>query len=134
MYVADQKAKEIRRETAIVLGRQRALYAKAGVDMSSESPLLVMENTAAEGNYRARLAEWAGLEENKMDKFYKDVAEHGGNAAMWSNSVSLGLGIGSTVAGGFAGAAGGGGAGGAALGATAGSSGGGWGDLLKKIK
>jgi hypothetical protein len=51
-YAAAQK----RRETKRLLGRQRALYGKAGVTMEG-SPLIVAQETAAEGEMDALMIE-----------------------------------------------------------------------------
>jgi len=51
-YEASQK----RRETERMLGRQRALYGKGGVTMEG-SPLMVQEETAAEGEMDALMIE-----------------------------------------------------------------------------
>lgn len=51
-YAAGQKRKETRR----LLGRQRALYGKAGVTMEG-SPLIVAQETAAEGEMDALMIE-----------------------------------------------------------------------------
>jgi hypothetical protein len=47
---AQTEAEKLRRERRLTAGRQRALYAKGGVDVSSGSPLEVMADTAAEYN------------------------------------------------------------------------------------
>lgn len=43
-----------------ILGTQRALYAKAGVDITSGSPLLTMMDTAMEGEKEAQLIRYGG--------------------------------------------------------------------------
>ena len=49
-----------------LLSSQRALYAKAGVDLSSGSPLLVMEETAAEGEKEALAIRTGAQEESSL--------------------------------------------------------------------
>jgi hypothetical protein len=44
-YAIEQKRKEIKR----LSGQQKVMYAKAGVDLGSGSPLLVMAETARQG-------------------------------------------------------------------------------------
>jgi len=53
---AEHEASQKRRETQRLLGRQRALYGKAGVTMEG-SPLMVQEETAAEGEMDALMIE-----------------------------------------------------------------------------
>ena len=56
---ADIEASRKRRETQKLLGKQRALYGKAGVTFEG-SPLELMEETAAEGELDAMMIQWEG--------------------------------------------------------------------------
>jgi hypothetical protein len=53
---AEYEARQKRRETARLIGRQRALYGKAGVTMEG-SPLEVIQETAAQGEMDALMIE-----------------------------------------------------------------------------
>lgn len=103
---------------------QRTLYGKAGVDITSGSPLLVMADTAAEGELEKERIGWAGYEKRKMLRWYQHVVKHGGDAAMSANATALSAQIIGSIAGGVAGGAVGGIAGGV-TGAMKGSGGGG---------
>jgi len=56
---AEYDAGEKRKETERLLGRQRALYGKAGVTLEG-SPLLLMEETASQGELDALMIEREG--------------------------------------------------------------------------
>jgi hypothetical protein len=56
---AEYEAGQKRKETQKLLGRQRALYGKAGVTLEG-SPLLMMEETASEGEIDALMIEREG--------------------------------------------------------------------------
>ncbi len=53
-----------------LLGTQRALYAKAGVDITSGSPLLVMADTASKGEQEALNIRRGYQTEAGIDRFY----------------------------------------------------------------
>jgi len=57
---AEYEAGQTRRDTERILGRQRALYGKAGVTMEG-SPLELMSETAAEGELDALMVERTGI-------------------------------------------------------------------------
>ncbi len=68
-----------------LLGTQRALYASAGVDISSGSPLLTMMDTASEGEEEARYIRYGGeveatskLNEARLGRFYGGQASRTG--------------------------------------------------------
>jgi hypothetical protein len=98
-----------RKKTKALLGRQRTLYAKAGVSLSEGSPLEIMSETAAEGEREALMIKRQGTEQAKGFRWYGKVARKAGRMAFYSGMTSGGLGIASMVAGGYAGASGGGG-------------------------
>ncbi len=86
-----------------LIGRQKTLYAKAGVDISSEgSPLEIMTYTKLEMERETK-------EKAEMERWYGRLAKKAGRMAFYSGMVSGGVGISSMVAGGIQGAAGGGG-------------------------
>jgi hypothetical protein len=62
-------------------GRQRILYAKAGVDIGSGSPLLVMMDTAMEQEIADSRIEKAGKDRASMLRLYGDQAAYSGKQA-----------------------------------------------------
>ena len=56
------------------VGRQGAAYARAGVDISSGSPLLMMAATAGRGGQEAEQIREAGTEEATLDQYYGKIA------------------------------------------------------------
>jgi hypothetical protein len=62
-----------------LMGSQRALYAKAGVDLSSGSPLEVLAFTAAEGEKEALNIRQFGQEAGDIGDFSADAARQAGN-------------------------------------------------------
>ncbi len=80
-YKAQVQAAEARRMSA----RQRVLYAKAGVDLGSGSPLLVMAEDAGNAARDVFMTRYAGeVEATKLrnqaslSRFYGDTAEYAG--------------------------------------------------------
>ena len=61
-----------------LIGRQASLYAKAGVDIASGSPLLVMAHTAAQGAEEQEGERGAGEEQASMQRYYGKVAAYTG--------------------------------------------------------
>ena len=61
-----------------LIGRQASLYAKAGVDIASGSPLLVMAHTAAQGGKEQERERKAGEEQSTLDRYYGKVAAYTG--------------------------------------------------------
>jgi hypothetical protein len=68
-----------RLETKKTLATQRALYAKAGVDITSGSPLLIMTDTAEEGERNAMEIRSAGKREAKLMRYYGRQAKSSAN-------------------------------------------------------
>jgi len=99
--VAEAEAARKRRETQRLLRRQRAVYGKAGVTFEG-SPLLVMEDTAAEGELDALLIEYRGLTQKQA---YRSQAEtdrmraQQAKAAGWYGAGTSLLGAASNTAG-----------------------------------
>jgi hypothetical protein len=69
---AETEAGRKRAETQRLLSRQRAVYGKAGVEFEG-SPLLVMEDTAAEGEMDALLIEYRGATQMQARRSQADL-------------------------------------------------------------
>jgi hypothetical protein len=72
------KQSEVEQKFDRLMGRQASLYAKAGVDISSGSPLLVMTETAREKGQEESDIGRAGREQAALDKYYGKVAAFSG--------------------------------------------------------
>jgi len=59
---------------ANLMGRQRALYAKAGVDITSGSPLLIAAFTAAQATEEQQRIQYSGETEADLERYYGKVA------------------------------------------------------------
>ena len=81
MAIANQNAKQLRqagamaesdslRESARLLGSQRAAYAKAGVDVGSGTPLDVLASTAEQETLRAMRARYGYRTAARTEKLY----------------------------------------------------------------
>lgn len=88
---SDYEEKQSRKKLITLMGSQRALYAKAGVDLSSGSPLLVLANTAAEGEEEAQNIRWQGDVEvashkNKatLNRFYANSTSKAATMQLWA--------------------------------------------------
>jgi hypothetical protein len=57
-----------------LVGKQASAYARAGVDIASGSPLLVMAATAARGAQQGEQIEQAGTEEATLQRYYGKIA------------------------------------------------------------
>jgi hypothetical protein len=64
-----------------LVGRQASSYARAGVDIASGSPLLMMAATAGRGGQEAEQIEQAGTEEAALQQYY-------GRIAAWKGTLS----------------------------------------------
>jgi len=71
-----------------LLSSQKALYAKAGVDMTSGSPLLLMADTAAQGEMEALNIRKGYQSEAKMNRYYGNQAKKAGNIKAGSTFLS----------------------------------------------
>jgi len=67
MIASQQKYSEL-------VGKQASAYARAGVDIASGSPLLVMAATAARGGQQGKQIEQAGTEEAALQRYYGRIA------------------------------------------------------------
>lgn len=72
-----------------LVGKQASSYARAGVDISSGSPLLIMAATAARGAQQGEQIKQAGDEQAELQRYY-------GRIASWQGTVG---GIGSFLSG-----------------------------------
>lgn len=57
-----------------IVGRQASSYARAGVDIASGSPLLMMTATAGRGGAEAEQIRQAGTEESNLQQYYGRLA------------------------------------------------------------
>lgn len=57
-----------------LVGKQASAYARAGVDLASGSPLLIMAATAARGAQQGKQIEQAGTEEAALQRYYGRIA------------------------------------------------------------
>ena len=71
-----------------LMASQRALYAKAGVDISSGSPLLVLAETAAEGEKEALAIRRGGKEEATLERYYGKQAKRAGKIGAFSTFLT----------------------------------------------
>ncbi len=91
---AEERSKYEEEQTRLkwkrIIGQQLALYAKAGVDISSGSPLLIMSQTAAEGELEALNIRYAGENEAQMQRWYGKRAMQAAKLAAWSTLLTGG--------------------------------------------
>jgi hypothetical protein len=92
---ADYEEEQSRKRLHTLMGKQQALYAKAGVDLSSGSPLLVLAETAASGEEEAQNIRQVGdvnVAEQKnqatLNRFYAKQTIRAGKTAAWSTALS----------------------------------------------
>jgi hypothetical protein len=71
-----------------LIGKQASAYARAGVDVASGSPLLVMAHTAAQGGVQQESEYQAGTEEAALQKYYGKVAAFNGTVGGISTFIS----------------------------------------------
>jgi len=123
-------AEASKKQTKHISGEQKALYGKAGVDISEGSPLLMISETAAEGQLEIERIRWATLNQVAMESYYGRIAEQSGKKQAETQYVIGGMKTAASIAGGVAGAAGASAAGGSAtLGAVQGALQGSSGDM-----
>ena len=87
---ADYEESQSRQRWKRLIGQQTALYAKAGVDISSGSPLLVLSQQAAEGELEALNIRYAGRNEAELQKWYGKQAKKAGTIAAASTLLTGG--------------------------------------------
>jgi len=88
-----QEEEIARKKLKQLLGTQRALYAKAGVDLSSGSPLTVLADTAAEGEKEALNIRTGAQETADLYRFQGRQAK---KTAKYQSRSTLLTGLGST--------------------------------------
>jgi len=93
----EEAEEQLEQQYSKLISRQASLYAKAGVDIQSGSPLMVMAATAAKGGVEAERIREAGTEEWSLDKYYAKVAawsgEMGGISTFLSGLSAVGRGL-----------------------------------------
>jgi hypothetical protein len=73
-----QNEEASRQKFTVLMGRQRMLYAAAGVDLTSGSPLLVLADTAMKAEMESSRIKTAGESESELQRYYGRVAAFGG--------------------------------------------------------
>jgi len=89
----NMKQEEISSEQkyAELMGRQRSLYAKAGVDITSGSPLLIAVSTAMQEEEEQQRIKTSGESQATMQRYAGEVAEYAGTTgAMTTFLTGLG--------------------------------------------
>jgi hypothetical protein len=76
-YEAELSAEKFER----LKGKQTALYAKAGVDIGSGSPLLVVADTASQEKEEMSMIMQGGLSQAAIDRFYGGISRYEGDVA-----------------------------------------------------
>lgn len=83
-------------KTQALTGKRASQYAKAGVDISSGSPLLMMAHAASQGAKEQESEYQAGTQQAALDKYYGKVAAFQGTVGGIGSFISgLGKGAGS---------------------------------------
>lgn len=85
-YDAKMHNQEVRR----ILATQRGLYGKSGVDSSSGSPLLVMNDTVKQGAMDALAIRYGGDIAAAQQRSQANLYKMQGNNAMMSGGISAG--------------------------------------------
>ena len=95
-YQAEVDARNERKRISKLLATQRMLYGKAGVTLEG-TPLLVMEETAREGEKEAQMIEYAGRVGASRQRSQADVFTMQGasaaTGATWSAGIQAGRGL-----------------------------------------
>lgn len=71
-----------------LIGRQASAYARAGVDIASGSPLLVMAHTAAQGGKEAESEAESGDQQAALQRYYGKIAAFNGTVGGISTFLS----------------------------------------------
>ena len=85
-FAAEQQREENRR----VLGRQRALYGQAGVDVNAGSPLLVMADTARQAELDAQIILSGGQSRASAAEAQARLSRYGAGAAQRAGYIGAG--------------------------------------------
>lgn len=83
-----KKEQESEAKFSTLIGRQVSSYAKAGVDIASGSPLLIMAHTAQQSGQEQEREQQAGTEEENLQKYYGRVAAWSGTSGSISSFLS----------------------------------------------
>ena len=70
------------------MGRQRALYAKAGVDITTGSPLLILADTAMQAQIESERIRRAGQSEAEIQRYYGRLAASSGKTQAFSTFLT----------------------------------------------
>lgn len=82
----DQESSEAKFSS--LMGKQRSLYAKAGVDITSGSPLLMLAETAMQAEEEQQRIKFSGETSATMQKYYGDVAAYSGTTSAMSTFLT----------------------------------------------
>jgi len=142
-YQSAEAQKESEERTERLMGRQRVLAAKAGINPDSGSAGELVIDTIKRGTLEKEKIKWMEREELKTLAWQRKLAKKGGQVATAKGWTNFAVTVGSMAAGGIAGSAGigtgvGGGAGvggstGAWIGALRGMGGGGYGSFMEYL-
>jgi len=89
-YQADVDARNQRKRNMKLLAKQRMLFGKAGVTLEG-TPLLVMEETAKEGEMEAQMIEYAGRIGATRQRSQADIFSMQGRQAATSGTMNAAL-------------------------------------------
>lgn len=87
LYESELAAKDVALQNKQILGEEKTLYAKAGVDITSGSPLLVMSDTAGKGAVEVNRAKQQGISGYLTSQYYGKVAKISANMSSLSNTI-----------------------------------------------
>jgi hypothetical protein len=83
-----QEEADSEQKFAALMGRQRASYGKAGVDITSGSPLLVLADTAMQERREQQRIHEAGTSEAEIQRYYGRVASYKGKMGAMSSFLT----------------------------------------------
>lgn len=83
-----EKEEEAGAKFSVLIGRQRSLYAKAGVDITSGSPLLIAIDTAMQRAEETGRIHRAGEQQAKLLRYYGKMAKYAGTIGAISTALS----------------------------------------------
>jgi len=133
-YQSAEAQKESEERTERLMGRQRVLAAKAGINPDSGSAGELVIDTIKRGTLEKEKIKWMEREELKTLAWQRKLAKKGGQVATAKGWTNFAVTVGSMGAGGIAGAGSGGGAMGAISGALQSSGGSGYGSFFNYLK
>jgi hypothetical protein len=83
-----QKQQTSEAQYSNLIGRQATAFARAGVDIASGSPLLVMLHTSAQGGVEQESENQAGTEQAALERYYGKIAAFSGTIGGISTFLS----------------------------------------------